>query len=82
MKILLIFSGLGQKRGGSTHFMTSTQKCSIIGVSCCINRKKMADDGREKKNSDFQTFIFAYKLEFKLAHLYKIEVCMYVIKTV
>ena len=40
----------------------------------------MADDG-EKKNSDFKTFIFAYKLEFKLARLYRIEVYTHVIKT-
>ena len=49
MKILLIFSGLGHNKGGLCIFMTSMQKHSITGASCCINRKKMANNGEEQK---------------------------------
>ena len=58
MKILLIFSGLGHNRGSLCIFMMAMQKHSIIGVSHCINRKKMADDGEEKKNLIFKPSYF------------------------
>ena len=49
MKILLIFSARVYNRGGLLILIMSTQKCSKVEVTHCINRKKkMADNGEKK----------------------------------